>query len=80
MKSKLRTLRAGELRPEYDLAPILKKGVQGKYAKRYREGTNVVLSLPDVASAFSSDKAVNDALPRNSGAEAVIEDDEVEQC
>jgi hypothetical protein len=30
-----------ELRPEYPAA-LIKKGVRGKYAKRYRESTNVV--------------------------------------
>ncbi len=51
-----------ELRPEYDLAALLKGGVQGKYAGRYREGTNLALLDPDVAGAFPTDKAVNDAL------------------
>ena len=52
-----------ELRPEYDLRELLKSGVRGKYAKRYREGTNLVLLAPDVAKAFANDeKAVNEAL------------------
>jgi len=51
-----------ELRPEYDLVNLLKDGVRGKYAARYREGTNLVLLDPDVASVFLSDKAVNEAL------------------
>ncbi len=38
------------------------KGVRGKYAERYVEGTNVVLIDPDVAEFFPSDQAVNDAL------------------
>lgn len=29
-----------ELRPEYDLSEVLKDGIRGKYADRYREGTN----------------------------------------
>ena len=62
MKTKSKTVREDELRPEYDLGPILKNGVQGRYAKQYREGTNLVLLAPDVAGAFSSEKAVNDAL------------------
>lgn len=62
MKTKSKPAKTDELRPEYDLAPILKRGVQGKYSKRYREGTNLVLLAPDVTSAFSSDEAVNDAL------------------
>jgi hypothetical protein len=41
-----------ELRPEYDLSELLKEGVRGKYATRYREGTNLVLLAPDVAAVF----------------------------
>ena len=51
-----------ELRPEYDLAELLKHGVQGKYAKRCRKGTNLVLLGPDVARAFPTEEAVNEAL------------------
>ena len=51
-----------ELRPEYDLKKLLKGGVRGKYAERYREGTNVVLLEPDVAKVFSNARAVNEAL------------------
>ena len=51
-----------ELRPEYDLTALLKGGVRGKYAERYREGTNLVLLMPDVAAAFPDAAAVNEAL------------------
>lgn len=51
-----------ELRPEYDLSELLKAGVQGKYADRYREGTNLVLLAPDVAAVFRDEEAVNEAL------------------
>ena len=51
-----------ELRPEYDLKSLLKGGVRGKYAKKYRQGTNLVLLEPDVAKAFPNEKAVNEAL------------------
>jgi hypothetical protein len=51
-----------ELRQEYDLAELLKGGVRGKYAERYREGTNLVLLAPDVARAFPDATAVNEAL------------------
>jgi hypothetical protein len=51
-----------ELRPEYDLRHLLKGGVRGKYAKRYRAGTNLVPLDPDVRKVFRSEKAVNDAL------------------
>ena len=50
-----------ELRPEYDLSQ-LKGRVRGKYAERYREGTNLVLLEPDVAAAFPDAKTVNEAL------------------
>jgi hypothetical protein len=51
-----------ELRPEYDMKSLLKGAARGKYAKRYREGTNLVLLEPDVAEAFPNEKAVNEAL------------------
>ena len=60
MKSK--DEKADELRPEYDLAALLKEGVRGKYAKRYEQGTNLVLLSPDVARDFPNDEAVNEAL------------------
>jgi hypothetical protein len=50
-----------ELRPEYNFSQ-LKGRVRGKYAERYREGTNLVLLDPDVAAAFPDAKAVNEAL------------------
>ncbi len=52
-----------ELRPEYDLNELLAHGVRGKYASRYRKGTNLVLLAPEVAKHFGhDDKAINDAL------------------
>ena len=51
-----------ELRPEYNMKALLKSGTRGKYAARYRAGTNIVLLEPEVAKAFPNDKAVNDAL------------------
>ncbi len=51
-----------ELRPQYDLRELLKDGVRGKYAARYRAGTNLVLLDPDVAKAFPDEAAVNEAL------------------
>ena len=53
---------ADELRAEYKLSDFRTKGVRDKYLKRYRAGTNLVLLAPDVARAFPTDKAVNDAL------------------
>jgi hypothetical protein len=54
--------KADELRPEYDLGKLLKHGVQGKCAERYRHGMNLVLLDPDVTKAFPSEEAVNEAL------------------
>jgi len=51
-----------ELRPEYDMKSLLKGGVRGKYAARYRAGTNLVLLEPEVAKAFPNEQAVNEAL------------------
>ena len=50
-----------EMRKEYkreDLGP----GVRGKYYQAYQEGTNLVLLSPEVAAAFPTEQAVNDAL------------------
>lgn len=38
-------------------------GERGKYARRARKGTNVVLLAPDVAKAFPTARAMN-AAPR----------------
>lgn len=62
MKTKSRGAKVEDLRPEYDLGSLLKGGIQGKYAGRYREGTNLVLLAPDVAKAFPDADAVNEAL------------------
>jgi hypothetical protein len=47
-----------DLRPEYDF----RGGVRGKYAKRYHEGSNVVVLDPDVAAKFKDSREVNQAL------------------
>ena len=49
------------MRPEYDFASM-KGGVRGKYVRRAREGTNIVLIQPEVAEAFPTEEAVNEAL------------------
>lgn len=51
-----------ELRPEYNLSQLLKGGTSGKYAAHYQEGVDLVLLAPDVAAAFTSAEAVNEAL------------------
>lgn len=50
-----------ELREEYDLSQM-QDGVRGKYAERYKKGSNVVVLAPDVLEAFPTAEAVNDAL------------------
>jgi hypothetical protein len=63
MKKKQKSEMDDDLRPEYDLQELLKGGVRGKYAERYRAGTNLVLLEPDVAKEFKNDPdAVNQAL------------------
>jgi hypothetical protein len=47
-----------EMRPEYDFS----KGIRGKYAKRYTEGSNIVMIDPDVHEYFPDQKSVNEAL------------------
>jgi hypothetical protein len=49
------------LREEYP-EELIKSGVRGKYAKRYREGSNVVLIDPDLHKLFPDSEAVNRAL------------------
>ena len=62
MEKKSAKDRNDDLRPEYDLSKLLKTGMQGKYADRYREGTNLVFLAPDVAEAFPTAEAVNETL------------------
>ena len=59
---KKRTNTIDELRPEYDLATLLKGGVQGKYAKQYAARTNLVLLEPEIHSEFKTKEEVNAAL------------------
>ena len=43
---------------EYDFSG----GVRGKYAQRYREGTNIIRLDEDVAAVFPNSEKVNEAL------------------
>ena len=43
---------------EYDFSG----GIRGKYAQRYREGTNIVRLDEDVAAKFPNSEKVNEAL------------------
>jgi hypothetical protein len=57
----MKKAKSDELRREYRRED-LGHGVRGKYLDAYRAGTNLVLLSPDVAKAFPSEEAVNDAL------------------
>jgi hypothetical protein len=50
-----------KLRDEYP-ENLIKSGTRGKYAKAYRQGTNVVLIDPDLHKLFPDSEAVNRAL------------------
>ncbi len=50
-----------DMHPEYDFGSM-KGGVRGKYVKKYCAGTNLVRLDPEVAEAFPTDAAVNQAL------------------
>jgi hypothetical protein len=51
-------LKDPDMLEEYDFSTA----VQGKYAKRYAQGTNVVVIDPDVAKIFPDHDSVNQAL------------------
>jgi hypothetical protein len=50
-----------DLRPEYEFA-TMKGDVRGEYVARLRKGSSLVLLDPEVAAAFPSADAVNEAL------------------
>ncbi|MBN8628107.1 MAG: hypothetical protein J0M17_21720 [Planctomycetes bacterium] len=50
-----------DMLPEYDLGQM-GPAIVGKYAERFRQGTNLAKLEPDVRAAFPTDAAVNDAL------------------
>jgi hypothetical protein len=51
-----------ELRAEYKRSDFPSGLVRGKYAKRMREASNIVVLRPEVARAFPNEEAVNNAL------------------
>ena len=57
-KTPSRVREVSTMRAEYDFSG----GVRGKYAKRYAQGSNIVVLEPDVAEAFPTARAVNAAL------------------
>lgn len=58
MKKVQRDKKMGRMLDEYDFST----GVRGKYAKRYAQGTNIVVLAPDVARSFRNSDSVNEAL------------------
>ncbi|MBY0434483.1 MAG: hypothetical protein K2U26_10270 [Cyclobacteriaceae bacterium] len=49
---------SSDMLPEYDFS----NGVRGKYAKRFAEGSNIVLLSLDVYKNFPDSNSVNKAL------------------
>jgi len=58
MRKAAKKTSAPDMLDEYDFS----KGVRGKYAKRYAEGTNIVILAPDVAEFYPDSESVNIAL------------------
>ncbi len=59
---KARKTEKNELRPEYERSDFTGPLVRGKYAKRLRESSNIVVLKPEVAEAFPNEESVNSAL------------------
>jgi hypothetical protein len=59
---KVKQTNRDELRPEYKRADFPGGLVRGKYAKRVRESSNIVVIKPEVAEVFPNEEAVNSAL------------------
>ncbi|HSO67175.1 MAG TPA: hypothetical protein VLP30_04890 [Desulfatirhabdiaceae bacterium] len=51
-----------ELRKEYCRSDFPDGFVRGKYAKRLKESSNIIVLRPEVAEAFPNEEAVNNAL------------------
>jgi len=58
MKKARRAVREPGMLKEYDFS----RGIRGKYAKRFKARTNVIVLAPDVARVFRDSKSVNRAL------------------
>jgi len=59
---KTRPTETNDLRAEYRRSDFSQPLERGKYAKRLREASNVVVLSPEVAEAFPNESAVNSAL------------------
>jgi hypothetical protein len=57
-KEKAENIEEWEMRPEYDFS----NARPNKYAKKYAEGTNLVIIEPDLIEFFPDSESVNAAL------------------
>jgi hypothetical protein len=58
MKKAAKCKRDPDMLDKYDFS----KGARGKFAKRFAQGTNLIVLAPDVAAAFPDSESVNKAL------------------
>ena len=58
MKNGSRKRKDVDMLPEYDF----RHGVRGKHAKRYAEGTNIIMLDPSVSKFFPTSESVNSVL------------------
>lgn len=59
---KVKRLRKDGLRSEYKLSDFPSPMVRGKYAKRLKESSTIVVLKPEVAAVFHNEEEVNSAL------------------
>jgi len=59
---KAKQTKKDELRTEYKRSDFPGSLLRGKYVKRLRESSNIIVLKPEVAEAFPNEEAVNTAL------------------
>jgi hypothetical protein len=59
---KAKQTKKDELHTEYKRSDFSGSLVRGKYVKRLRESSNIIVLKPEVAEAFPNEEAVNTAL------------------
>lgn len=59
---KVKHTQKDELRPEYKLSDFPTPMARGKYAKRLKESSNIIVLNPEVSAVFPNGEAVNSAL------------------
>jgi hypothetical protein len=59
---KAKAARSDELRREYKRSDFPGGLVRGKYAARFAAGSNIIRLEPEIAAAFPTSDAVNEAL------------------